>query len=323
LGVAALALAHRPLGSSGIEVSAVSLGSWLTFEHMGRDDGLGVMHAARDFGIDFLDDARYDDRTGRAPIPTGYSEVVFGELFRAAGWRRDAVVVANKLWLEFWPQESVAAELDASLGRMGFDYLDLAYCAPPPDGCDVGELVVQLGSLIAAGKLRAWGVLNWPADVMSSAARLARAQGVPPPCAAQLAYSLAARTPVEDLAVVAALDDAGARVVASAALAGGALSGKYARDQPHGRLAARLSSPSVAHAVRVGGLLAARASELGVAPATLAIAFALANERVASVLFGATTPTQVAENVAAVELSARLDPSVLDDLRHLDATEGP
>jgi aryl-alcohol dehydrogenase-like predicted oxidoreductase len=183
-------------------------------------------------------------------------------------------------------------------------------------------LVVQLGSLIASGKLRAWGVLNWPADVLSSAARLARAEGVPPPCAAQVAYSLVARTPVEDPAVTAALDDAGARVVASAALAGGALSGKYARDPSHGRLADGLSSAPVAHAVRVSGLLTARASELGVAPATLAIAFALANERVASVLFGATAPSQVAENVAAVELSARLDPSVLDDLRHLGAAEG-
>ena len=166
-------LDHRPLGTSGIEVSAVSLGSWLTIEHMGADEGLAVMRAARDAGIDFLDDARYDDRTGRAPIPTGYSEVVFGRLFRAAGWRREDVVVANKLWLEFWPQESPAAELDASLGRMGFDYLDLAYCAPPPDGREIGELVVQLGALIASGKVRAWGVLNWNPDALSSAVRLA------------------------------------------------------------------------------------------------------------------------------------------------------
>jgi L-glyceraldehyde 3-phosphate reductase len=90
------------------------------------------MRAAREAGIDFLDDARYDDRTGTAPIPTGYSEVLFGELFRAAGWPRDEVVVANKLWWEFWPRESAAQELDASLARMGFDHLDLAYSATPP-----------------------------------------------------------------------------------------------------------------------------------------------------------------------------------------------
>ena len=93
---------------------------------MPREAGVAVMVAARAAGIDFRDDARYDDETGTAPIPTGYSEVVFGELFRAAGWRRDEVVVANKLWWEFWPRQSAAEELEGSLGRMGLDHLDLA-----------------------------------------------------------------------------------------------------------------------------------------------------------------------------------------------------
>jgi L-glyceraldehyde 3-phosphate reductase len=90
-------LPHRPLGNSGIEVSCLALGSWRTYERMSREDGLTVMRAARAAGIDFLDDARYNDETGNAPIPTGYSEVVFGELFHAAGWERDEVTVANKL----------------------------------------------------------------------------------------------------------------------------------------------------------------------------------------------------------------------------------
>jgi len=94
---------------------------------MSREQGVAVMQAARERGIDFLDDARYNDETGAAPIATGYSEVVFGELFRAAGWKRDHVAVANKLWWEFWPEHSAAEELDASLERMGFDYLDLVY----------------------------------------------------------------------------------------------------------------------------------------------------------------------------------------------------
>src|SRR6266496_5535719 len=68
------------LGASGIEVSRLALGSWRTFERIGREQGIRVMRAARDAGITFLDDARYNDETGRAPIPTGYSEVVFGEL---------------------------------------------------------------------------------------------------------------------------------------------------------------------------------------------------------------------------------------------------
>ena len=86
-------LPRRSLGTSGIEVSVMSLGSWRTFERISRDDGLAVMRAAMEAGIDFLDDARYDDETGTAPMPTGYSEVVFGELFRAAGWPRDEVTI--------------------------------------------------------------------------------------------------------------------------------------------------------------------------------------------------------------------------------------
>ncbi len=103
---------HRALGGSGIDVSVLALGSWRTYERIARDQGVAVMRAARELGIDFLDDARYNDETGRAPVPTGYSEIVFGELFRASGWRRDEVVVANKLWFEFWPEQSAEQELE-------------------------------------------------------------------------------------------------------------------------------------------------------------------------------------------------------------------
>ena len=98
-----------------------------------------MMTAAREAGIGFLDDARYDDHTGTAPIPTGYSEVVFGELFRASGWKRDEVVVANKLWWEHWPEQSAAYELDGSLGRMRFDHVDLVYAERPPEGLSIGS----------------------------------------------------------------------------------------------------------------------------------------------------------------------------------------
>ena len=107
-GVNASSVPLVPLGHSGIEVSRLALGSWRTYERISRDQGVQVMRAAREAGINFLDDARYNDETGQAPVPTGYSEMVFGELFRAAGWRRDETVVSNKLWWEFWPDQSPA-----------------------------------------------------------------------------------------------------------------------------------------------------------------------------------------------------------------------
>ena len=148
------------------------------------------MRAAREHDINFLDDARYNDDTGRAPLPSGYSEVLFGELFRAAGWDRDETVVSNKLWWEFWPDEDAAAELDGSLGRMRFDYVDLIYANPPPDRLPVTEMVAQVGRLLEAGKARAWSIVNWEAGQFAEAIRAARAQRVPQPCAAQLPYSL-------------------------------------------------------------------------------------------------------------------------------------
>ena len=318
-------LPHAPLGRSGIEVSRVALGSWRTFERIPRSDGVAVMVAAREAGIDFLDDARYDDETGRAPIPTGWSEVVFGELLRASGWPRDEVVVANKLWWEFWPEQSAAGELDASLGRMGLDHVDLAYCERPPAGLPVDEVVAQAGALIAAGKLRAWGLLNWPAGLLAEAGRSAAAQGVPAPAAVQLPYSLVRRSPVEDADVAEALGASGTSVVASAVLAGGALSGKYgagghAEGGGHagagaGRLAAQRDDPALAPAFAAAADLRALAAGLDTAPAALAIAFALSHDSVASVLFGATSPAQIAENVAALDLLDRLGDDELARLR--------
>ena len=305
----------RVLGASGLEVSRLALGSWRTFERSSRDEGLSVMLAAREAGITFLDDARYDDETGSAPIPTGYSEVLFGELFRAAGWPRAETVVANKLWWEFWPDQSAAAELDASLARMKFEYVDVIYANPPEHGLTVEALVVSVADLVASGKARAWAIVNWPADMLLEASTIATEKGVPQPCAAQLPYSLVHRSPVEDTEMLAALDACGAGVVASFVLAGGVLTGKYDRDPTAGRAAGTLEHPRVAAAAGAGRRLAELAHELDTTPAALAIAFTLANPVVASVLFGATTGDQLRQNATALEVADRLAPEHLTRLQ--------
>jgi len=233
----------RPLGSSGLEVSALSLGSWRTFERLPAADGAAILRAASDQGITFFDDARYNDETGQAPIPTGYSEVLFGELFRMAGLRRDDIVVANKLWWEFWPEQSAAAELDASLQRMRFDHVDLIYANPPPPGLAVADLVAATAGLVIAGKARAWALVNWPAGQCAEAVQAAAGLAVAPPCAVQLPYSLVRRDWVEDPVMTGALTAAGAGVIASFCLAGGILSGKYRSGPATGRQAGSLADP--------------------------------------------------------------------------------
>jgi aryl-alcohol dehydrogenase-like predicted oxidoreductase len=302
---------RRPLGGSGIRVSVLSLGSWRTYQRIPREQALAVMNTAREAGIDFLDDARYGSGGD------GHSEELFGELFRAAGWRRDAVVVANKLWWEFWPEQTAMQELDSSLERMRLDYLDLEYSAPPPPGLDVATIVRASAELITSGKLRAWGVLNWQPALIAEAARVADAEGLPAPCAAQLRYSLVERAAVDDPHMQGALANAGASVVASASLAFGALSGKYAREAPGGRIADELDDPKWAGALAAAEPLRTLAQRLGVAPAALAYAFALAGPSVASVVFGATRAEQVAENVSAVGLLERLDDEATTELRRI------
>jgi L-glyceraldehyde 3-phosphate reductase len=295
-----------PLGSSGLMVSRLALGSWRTYERISREQGVAVMLAAREAGITLLDDARYNDETGNAPIPTGYSEIVFGELFRAAGWRRDETVVSNKLWWEFWPDETPAAELAGSLGRMGLDHIDLIYSEVPPDGVPLDEAIGMITELISAGTARAWGTLNWPPDLMERAWRLAEAAGVPGPTATQPPYSLVNRTAVEDPAmreVAAARDIA---IVASYPLAGGVLTGKYDHDPQAGRAAGLLASPRYVAGVAAGRQLARFAARIGRDPAQLAIAFAFGDPAVTTVLFGATSPDQVRSNVAALDLAGEL-----------------
>ena len=214
-------VAHRRLGGSPLVVSRIALGSWRTFERMDRADAEAVLDHALRAGIDFLDDARYNDETGHAPLATGYSEVLFGELFRAVGAEREAVTVSNKLWWEFWPEQDAMGELEGSLERMGFDRLDVLYSSTLPDAVPVPVAVEQIAGVLATGRVKAWSVVNWSAEAIAAAAAEAARQEIPQPCAAQLPYSLARLDWVEDPAhgggagghrgVAGAIRDAGRR----------------------------------------------------------------------------------------------------------------
>jgi L-glyceraldehyde 3-phosphate reductase len=288
---------------------------------MDRDDAERVLDHALRSGIDFLDDARYDDETGEAPLATGYSEVLFGELFRAVGADRDTVTVANKLWWEFWPEQDAVEEVEASLQRMGFDRLDLLYSSTLPDAVPVPVAVEQIATVLATELVTAWSVVNWSAEAIAQAAAEAERHGIPAPCAAQLPYSLARLDWVEDPAMDAALEASGASLVPSAALAGGALTGKYADGTP-GRLTRELADGRRVRELALGAALREPARRLGATPATLAIAFTLRHPRTASTLIGATAPAQIDAALAALTLADRLTPEDEAELRALAEYDG-
>jgi aryl-alcohol dehydrogenase-like predicted oxidoreductase len=294
------------LGRSDIQVSRLALGSWRTYDRISREQGIRVMQAARDAGINFLDDARYNDETGHAPISTGYSEVEFGELFRGAGWRRDETIVSNKLWWEFWPDESPAQELAGSLTRMRFDCVDLIYSEVPPDGVGLEDAIGMITELIRAGAARAWGTLNWTPELMERAWEIADREGVPGPVATQPPYSLVVREIVEDPAMRRLAATGNVAIVASYTLAGGVLTGKYGHDPDAGHRTGTLGQPRMAPAVEAGRELAALARDIGRDPAHLAMAYALLNPAVTTVLFGATRPEQVTASLGALAVADHL-----------------
>jgi len=308
-----------PLGASGLLVSRLALGSWRTYERISHDQGVAVMRAAREAGITFLDDARYNDETGHAPIPTGYSEIIFGRLFKAAGWDRDQTIVSNKLWWEFWPEQTPEQELVGSLGRMGLDHIDLIYSEVPPDSLSLDDAIGLITGLISSGIARAWGTLNWPGALMEQAWQIADRVGVPGPVATQPPYSLVKRDAVDDPGMRAVATDRDIAIVASYALAGGVLTGKYDHDERAGRAAGQLGTPRYRAGVTAGRKLAALGNQTGHDPAQLAIAFALNNPSVTSVLFGATRPEQVWSNVTALAVAEEL---TQDQRRKLDAIGG-
>lgn len=311
---------YRQLGHSGVQVSCVSLGSWLTYEFIPEEDALAVIASGIEAGINFLDDARYNDRTGHAPLKTGYSEVLFGRLLRKGGWKRSDLVLANKLWYEFYPQQSAAQELDSSLERLQLDYLDLVYCEKPPVGLALVEMVKQMDELIKAGKVRYWGVLNWTVTQLEEAVQVARKEGFSAPCAAELLYSLLHRSLVENEHTQTFFRGAGIGVVASYSLHGGLLSGKYL---PPDAAAKKRFGEKELDAMQKQGLfekvkrVTELAHELECTPAQLSLAYCLKNDLVSSLLFGATSVTQVQENVRTLEILPRLTPEVMEKLRSI------
>ena len=308
---------YRQLGNSDLEVSVFSLGSWLTYEFMEEKESLAVMSRAIEAGINFLDDARYNDRTGHAPMKSGYSEVVFGRLLRQGGWQRDKLILANKLWYELYPDESPEEEVNGSLGRIQTDYFDLIYCAAPSSAVTTAELVRQMHELIQAGKVRSWGVINWPVEEIGRAWETAVSENLTPPCAAQLPYSLLRPGWVEAPEAREIFSRANVGVVASYSLHGGLLSGKYNRGEENGRFSEeQLTSMQQAGLLQKVEEVIQIAQEIGCTPAQLALAYCLYNDQVASLLFGATKVSHIDENLHSLEILPRLDETIITKLRH-------
>ena len=187
---------------------------------------------------------------------------------------------------------------------MQFDHVDLIYAMPPPATMPMAELVEQVGGLLRSGRARAWGTGMWSGAQHLEALEVCAAAGVPSPCAAQMATSLLHHRGVDDPDMQEAFARGPVSLVASYVLAGGALTGRVSDRGEH-----------TGH--QVVARVVALAQEWGVPPAHVAFAYAFSQPPLASVLFGASRPEQLHENVAAWDAFTKFDASQIEAVRRL------
>jgi voltage-dependent potassium channel beta subunit len=308
---------YRRLGSAGIKVSELSLGSWVTYgSQVDIGAAAGMMAAAYDKGVNFFDNAE--------TYAAGTSEEIMGAALKKLGWRRMSYLVSTKL---FWglndgPNEKntlnrkyLMQGIDGSLRRLGLDFVDLLFCHRPDPETPMEEVVWAMSDIVASGKALYWGTSEWSAEEIRQAWEIADRRNLRKPQMEQPQYSLLARDKVEE-DYKRLYADIGLGLTTWSPLASGVLSGKYANGIPSdSRLALpgyewlkkRYSDTVMKSAAALGPI----AKDLGGTPSQLAIAWCVHNPDVSTVITGASRVSQLEENLGALDLVPKLTPEVL------------
>jgi len=307
---------YRRLGRSGLQLSALSFGAWLTAgTRLGRGESRELVALAWDHGVNFFDNAEN--------YAHGEAERVMGDVIADLRLPRDGFCVSSKVRFgsaaDPRPTQSglsrkhVRDACHDALRRLRVDYLDLFFCHRPDPDTPVAETVWAMDALIRQGKVLYWGTSEWPAALIREAIQVARTHHLHAPTMEQPQYNLLHRDRVE-LEYAPLYAEHGLGITVWSPLASGLLTGKYNEGVPEGSRFAHLGEASPLHDREHGEAklerarrFAALAAELGVAPAQLAIAWCLLNPHVSTVLLGASSTVQLRENLGALELVDRLD----------------
>ena len=309
---------YRRLGRSGLKVSALSLGSWITYgNQMGADLARECMAAAHDAGVNFFDNAEV--------YANGQSESIMGEVLKKTGWRRASYIVSTKF---FWglnpgPNEKntlnrkyLMQAIDGSLARLGLDYVDLVFCHRPDPDTPLEETVHAMHDIVTAGKAIYWGTSEWSAAEIYGAWEIADRHHLHKPVMEQPQYNLLHRERME-VEYARVFRDLGIGTTTWSPLASGLLTGKYNDGIPQDSRGAlkgyewlkeRLSDRAAIAKVRA---LKPVADDLACTLAQLSIAWCLANPHVSTVITGASRVAQVADNLKALDVVAKLTPEVM------------
>ncbi len=313
---------YRRLGRSGLQVSELSLGAWVTYGgQVGEDVARACMKAAYDTGVNFFDNAE--------AYANGNAEIVMGNVVKKAGWRRESLVISTKI---FWggqgpndkglSHKHIIEGVDNALRRLQMDYVDLVFCHRPDPNTPIEETARAMDIVIRQGKAFYWGTSQWSAADIMRADGLARQYGLTPPTMEQPQYNMFERERMEK-EYLPIFRDLGYGTTIWSPLASGLLTGKYNRGIPPDSRAALKGyewiRESILTSERIKKVkqLQPIAADLGGTLAQLAIAWCLKNPNVSTVITGASRVEQVDENMKALGIVPKLTPKVLERIEEV------
>ncbi|MGZ4691351.1 MAG: aldo/keto reductase [Acidimicrobiia bacterium] len=305
---------YRRLGRSGLKVSVLSFGSWVSFgTQLDTDAALGCLDVAYQGGMNFFDNAE--------AYAGGESERIMGEAIAALEWPRHSYVISTKL---FWGihggvnmsntlnRKYILQSIEGSLERLDLEFVDLLYCHRADPNTPIEETVWAMSDVVASGQATYWGTSEWTADEIRAAWEIADRHHLHKPVVEQPEYNVLRRRRVER-EYARLYEDIGLGLTTWSPLASGLLTGKYLDGVPDGSRATlpgyewlreMLTDPASNEKVRK---LQAIAVELDCSLAQLAIAWCARNPHVSSVITGASRPDQVTDNLGALDVLDRLD----------------
>ncbi len=307
---------YRRLGSSGLPLSALSYGAWVTFgRQVDTAAARELLSLARDHGVNYFDNAE--------TYSAGEAERVMGRALAELDWPRDSWCVSSKVYFgavkdplptqKGLSRKHVVAACHQALRRLRVDYLDLYFCHRPDEETPVAETVWAMDTLIRQGKVLYWGTSEWPAERIREAHAVAERHHLHAPTMEQPQYNLFHRERVEQ-EYAPLYDDFGMGTTIWSPLASGLLTGKYAEGIPEGSRASQpgyewlrdqMMAEKDKHAA-VAKLLPI-AEDLGITPAQMAIAWCLKNPRVSTVMLGASKREQLQQNLEAMDAVDKLN----------------
>ena len=315
---------YNNLGKSGLKVSKLSLGSWLTFGKLIEDKvSEKLMHYAYDHGINFFDNAEIYAR--------GKSELVMGNILKKCAWSRDSYIVSSKVFFGTggqWPTQKglnrkhVFEACHQALKRLQVDYLDLYFCHRPDKSTPIEETVWAMHQLIMQGKILYWGTSEWSAQEIMEAHMFAKQNHLIGPVMEQPEYNMFARKKVE-VEFAQLYKTLGLGTTIWSPLASGILTDKYLNKFPKGtRLGVKglewlkeknLSEDKLAKISLLNDL----ANDLGMSLPIMSIAWCLKNENVSTVILGASKMLQLKENMKSIDALNKLDAKAMKQIEEI------